>query len=132
MTNPRRLDGRLILIVERSWMIASAFADAFETMGAKVVLAKEPQSDLADLPHFAAAVLDGQSHELCQLLEARDIPFVLYTTRGQSECQFPRATVIEKPAPLMDVVAAVEHLLQKAPEELGSPSAVGSAPLGDT
>jgi hypothetical protein len=92
-------------------MIASAFADAFEAKGAKVVLTNESRRDFADLPHLAAAVLDGQSHELCQLLEARDIPFVLYATRGQSELQFARATVIEKPAPLMDVVAAVEHLL---------------------
>ena len=102
-------------------MIASAFADAFEAKGAKVVLTSESRRDFADLLHLAAAVLDGQSHELCQLLEARNIPFVLYTTRGQSELQFTRATVIEKPAPLMDVVAAVEHLLQKAPEELDSP-----------
>jgi hypothetical protein len=110
MTNPRRLDGRLILIVERSWVIASAFVDAFEANGARVVLVSVARRDLADLPQLAAAVLEGESLDLCRLLEAKGIPFVLYTSYGQSERQFTRATVVEKPAPLTDVVAAVEQL----------------------
>jgi hypothetical protein len=111
MTKPRRLDGRLILIVERSWVIASAFLDAFEANGARVVLVNVARRDLADLPQLAAAVLEGESLGLCRLLEARGIPFVLYTSYDQSEHQFTRATIVEKPAPVSDVVAAVEQLL---------------------
>jgi hypothetical protein len=111
MTKPRRLDGRLILIVERSWVIASAFLDAFEANGARVVLVNVARRDLADLPQLAAAVLEGESLGLCRLLEAKGIPFVLYTSYAQSEHQFTRATIVEKPAPVSDVVAAVEQLL---------------------
>jgi hypothetical protein len=82
-----------------------------EAKGATVVLAKVARHDLADLPHLGTAVLDGQSRELCLLLEASGIPVVLYTVRDPSECQFTRAPVIQKPAPVTEVVAAVEKLL---------------------
>jgi hypothetical protein len=50
------------------------------------------------------ALLEGESLDVCQRLEAKGIPFVLYTSYDQSERQFTRATIVEKPAPLTDVV----------------------------
>jgi len=105
---PRRsAQGHVILIVQRSWFIASGLATAFETRGAKVVIAKNLHPDLANIPNLSAAVLDSPSHELCRELEAKAIPFVLYTAQSQLEA----ASVIEKPASPKEVVARVEELL---------------------
>ena len=101
------LDGRVILIVHRTWIIARGLANAFEAKGAQVSLARTPHSDLANLPNLAAAVLDGASHELCRQLQARGIPFVLYTAREQVY----DVPIIRKPAPAAEVVARVEELL---------------------
>jgi len=105
---PRRsAQGRVILIVQRSWLIASGLAGAFETTGAKVVIAKNLHADLANIPNLSAAVLDSASHELCRELEAKAIPFVLYTAQNQFEAE----SVIKKPASPKEVVARVEELL---------------------
>ena len=71
----RSLDGRLILVVQRSRHIARALASTLVAKGAQVVLAKVARLDLVDLPQLAAAVLNAHSHELCKLLEERKIPF---------------------------------------------------------
>ena len=107
----RGLNGRLILVVQQNWQIARALTSALEKKSAQVVMTRVPPHELADLPHLAAAVLDGQSHELCQRLEARGTPCVVYTARDVSEDQFTRAAVVQKPAPATEVVAAVEQLL---------------------
>jgi len=105
---PRRsAQGRVILIVQRSWLIASGLAAAFETTGAKVVIAKNLHPDLANIPNLSAAVLDSASHELCRELEAKAIPFVLYTAQNQFEAE----SVIVRPASPKEVVARVEELL---------------------
>jgi len=108
----RGLDGRLILVVQRSRHIARALASTLVAKGPQVVLAKVARLDLVDLPQLAAAVLNGHSHELCKLPEARKMPFVVYTALDQSEYQFTtRMRVIPKRAPVTEVVAAVEKLL---------------------
>ena len=106
--SPKRnsLHGRLILIVQRRWIIARALADAFEARGAEVVMAKNSLFDLVDLPNLSAAVLDSASGDL-RHRSAREIPFVLYTAREQTD----DAPIIRKPAPAADVVAHVEKLL---------------------
>jgi NAD(P)-dependent dehydrogenase (short-subunit alcohol dehydrogenase family) len=110
MTHLPCLNGRVVLIVQRSWLIGTALANSFGSKGAKVVLTKESAAASANLPNLAAAVLDGQSHELGRQLETRGIPFVLYTAHDLSEGKFASATVM-KPAPVADVVARVEELL---------------------
>ena len=105
------LDGRVVLVVQRSWCVARALSSVFEAKGAKVVSAKESAADLAKLPNLTAAVLDGQSHELGRLLKTRNIPFVVYTACDLKEGKFARAPTVEKPAPVTDVVARVEELL---------------------
>jgi hypothetical protein len=105
------LDGGVILIVQRSWLIASDLADALEEKGALVILSKESASRLADIPGLCAAVVDSHSSELCRLLEAKLIPFVLYTAGGQIEDEFPAAPLMRKPAPVAEVVTRLEQLL---------------------
>jgi len=97
----------VILIVQRSWLIASGLAAAFQTAGAKVVIAKNLHPNLANIPNLSAAVLDSACHELCRELEAKAIPFVIYTAQNQ----FEAASVIEKPASPKEVVGRVEELL---------------------
>jgi|SRR5215467_3456136 len=107
------LQDRLILIGERSWVIASTLAGQCEARGAKVLMAKNSGSDLAITPHLAAAVLGSHSRDLCQQLQARAIPFVLYTGCIDHECS--AAAIIQMPAPLVEVVARVEELLTRRP-----------------
>jgi hypothetical protein len=75
-------------------------------MGLGLCWPTSPGATWPIFPKLAAAVLEGESLDLCQRLEAKGIPFVLYTSYDQSERQFTRATIVEKPAPLTDVVAA--------------------------
>ena len=106
---PKRnsLQGRLILIVQRRWIIARTLAVAFEARGAEVVMVKYSLSDLANLPNLSAGVLDSASRDLRRELKAKGIPFVLYTARERPD----DAPIIRKPAPAADVVARVEELL---------------------
>ena len=99
------------MIVQRRWVIATDLANSFEAKGARAVVATVSAPDLADIPNLSAAVVDGQSHELCRMLDARGIPFVLYTARQQIEAEPARASIVLKPAPAAEVVARVENLL---------------------
>ena len=102
------LHGRVILIVQRAWIIARTLADAFQVKGAQVVMTNT-QSDVVNDPRLSAAVLDGGSAKLCGELKAKGIPFVLYTAREQTV----GAPIIRKPAPATEVVARVEELLSE-------------------
>jgi DNA-binding response OmpR family regulator len=107
----RPLGGRVVLIVQRSWIIANGLAIAFKAAGAQVLVAKQSDLALADHPDLAAAVLDGQSSEMRLRLEARGIPFLLYTGHGDIEGGPANAPIVRKPAPPAEVVARVEQLL---------------------
>src|SRR5262249_29132383 len=105
------LHGRIILIVQRIWTIASALANEFEAKGAQAVLAKNSDPDLANVPNLAAAVLGNHSRDLCQELRARGVPFVLYTGHTEVDHECSAVAVFDKPAPPPEVVARVEQLL---------------------
>ena len=53
MPNDSSLRGRIILVVEGMWMIATALAIAFEAKGAQAVLVKHSHPDLANVPNLA-------------------------------------------------------------------------------
>ena len=108
---PRSLHGQVVLIVQRSWVVGSGLAVAFEAKGAHPVLAKEGASALADTPNLCAAVVHSETYELCKLLEARGIPFLFYTARQEMEGEFATAPILEKPALAAEVVRRVEELL---------------------
>ena len=107
------LDGRVVLIVQRLWVVANALARAFEANRAQVLLATNSRSGLAlaDHPNLSAAVLDSGSRELCRQLEARGIPFLFYTGRDRINDEFATAPIIRKPASPAEVVDGVEQLL---------------------
>jgi DNA-binding response OmpR family regulator len=105
------LEGKVILIVQRSWLISTALAMAFEVKGARAVLSNKAASDLPDRINVSAAVLDSHSGELCKELEARGIPYLMYTAREKVRDECAAAPIIEKPASAAEVVARVEQLL---------------------
>jgi len=111
MSNGNCLRGRVILIVQRIWTIASALATEFEGKGAQAVLAKNSHPDLADVPNLAAAVLGDHSPDLCQQLRARGVPFVLYSGHPEIDHECAAAAIIQKPAPPGEIVARVAGLL---------------------
>ena len=109
LDNNSSLQGRTVLIVQPNWLIATALASVFEAKGAQAVLAKNSHPDLANVPNLAGAVLGNHGRDLCQHLQARGIPFVLYTSRVDHECG--ASPIIQMPAPPQEVVARVEELL---------------------
>jgi len=113
MAKSSSIDGRVVLVVQRGWFIASILARAFEANGAKVLLATNSSSGLGLVGHplLSAAVLDSDSRELCRLFEARGVPFLFYTGCARINDEFDTAPVIRKPAHPAEVVHGVERLL---------------------
>jgi DNA-binding response OmpR family regulator len=111
----RSFHGRVILIVQRTWVIAHGLATAFEVKGAQVVMAREARlgSSLTEIRDLSAAVLDRHNLELCQPLKVRGVPFVLYTGRAVVNHNCAAAAIIRKPAPAAEVVARVEEMLSR-------------------
>jgi DNA-binding response OmpR family regulator len=101
-----------ILIVQKRWTLARDLALAFESKGARVLSVRDAAAGLklADDPDVAAAVLDSDSPKLCRLLDAKDIPYVVYTGRALDE-ECAAGILIRKPASAEEVVASVERLL---------------------
>jgi DNA-binding response OmpR family regulator len=111
MRNGNSLHGRTILIVQQNWMTATALATAFEARGAQALLAKNSLPDLANVPGLAAAVLGSHSRDLCQQLQAREVPFVLYSGQMEVDHECSALAIIQKPAPPAEIVARLEQLL---------------------
>jgi len=112
---PRRspstsFDGRLILIVQQSWVVAHGLARAFKAKGAFVLIARDAQSGLrlAKDSRLSVVVLDSASHALSRQLKAKGIPVVMYTGHPLTN----DTPIIHKPAAL--VVARVQELLSEA------------------
>ena len=104
---------RLILVVQRSWLIARQLSTAFKADGARVQLAHDATSGalLADAPDIAGAVLDSGSAELQHKLTERGIPFVFYSAHAHIDNDHAGAPVIQKPGRAEDVVEAMRRLL---------------------
>ena len=107
------LSGRLILVVQRQWLIALQLSAAFKAEGARVLLAHDVSSGalLADDPDLAAAVLGSEGVQLCRKLKGRGVPFVIYTGREHVVGDGAAAPLIRKPAKAQEVVGAVRRLL---------------------
>ena len=108
------LAGHVILVVQRAWTIAHALSSSLEANGAKVLLSVNSRSalGLVDHPGLSAAVLDGNSRELCRQLNARGIPYLLYTGRLRTDDECAAAPIVRKPASPTHVVESVERLLR--------------------
>ena len=112
----RPLQGRVILVVQRRWLIARQLGSVLEAKGARALLANGAASahSLADAPELCAAVVDSDSTELCHKLEARSVPYVLYTGSEQAVHECAETPVVRKPAGPEQVATEVERLLQLA------------------
>ncbi len=120
----RPLDGRSILVVEDEPVIALDISDAFECAGAHVVISRTVRRALAlvDAGGWSAAVLDPElddrdSSRLCEQLDKRDIPYVLYSAGGPAGEACRDGVRVFMPAGPILLVRTVEKLVQD-----GSPS----------
>jgi len=99
------LAGRSVLVVEDEPLIAIEIRDSLRSAGATVFVSHCPKEalQLADYPALSAAVLDfglrdDEAGAVCERLNARDIPFVLYTgsSDGHEACR--KGLPLAKPA----------------------------------
>jgi DNA-binding response OmpR family regulator len=111
------LVGCTILVMEDEPLIAMAISEALRDAGAAVMTADSLREavPIASHPDLSAAVLDltvadGDAAAVCEVLSARDIPFVLYSGK-QPETVPAGCLYLVKPALSCDLVKAVERLL---------------------
>ena len=116
----RRLDGRLILVVEDEPVIALDMQKALRDAGAMVVAAGMVESGLfaTEHPELSGAVIDlrlgaDKGTTVCRRLKQLGVPFVVYTGYPPLlvRAEFPDVPVISKPADPAQVVAELARLL---------------------
>ena len=109
--------GQRILVVEDEVMIAEYLADALEQEGAQVVIAVRLQDALKRVEeHVTAAIIDprlreGETAEVCHKLQARGIPFIVFTGYPDVGPGYAAGLVIPKPASADRLVAELARLL---------------------
>lgn len=115
----RPLFGRSILVVEDEPLIAMDVVRALEAAGAAVSEARTLLDALhkAECPHLSAGVLDhglkdGDSSQICDRLEERKIPFVVYSGYNYIDGPCSEGKQLRKPLRLDALVAAVVDLLR--------------------
>lgn len=112
------LCGRSILIAEHEPLIALDLAEAFKDAGARTVVTSTLHHALVLVEHddLSAAVLDhalpdGDSSPLCQKLEERMVPFVVYSGLGNLHGACARGVQVKKPENPKALVAMVARLI---------------------
>jgi len=120
MRNP--LVGRLILVVEDEPLVALDVIRGLEAAGARVISARTLADALtkAEDPDLSAAVLDhglgeGDTSEVCEKLEERNIPFVLYSGYSKIKGACAAGVQVDKPAHPGVLVTTIEGLLGGRP-----------------
>jgi DNA-binding response OmpR family regulator len=115
----RPLVGRSILVVEDEPLIAMDVAQGFTTAGAFVSVARTLSDALAyvEAPDLSAAVLDhrlndGDSSQVCDRLDARNIPFVVYSGYAKLDGPCSEGKQVSKPVRPEELVVAVVDLLR--------------------
>ena len=119
----KALDGRSILIVEDEPLIALDIADALQQAGAAVLTTDTLKHALVEVerPGIAGAIVDralkdGDTTPLCERLNERGIPFMVYSgfsQTGRGACAL--APHLEKPATDAQLVMAMVNLLLRRP-----------------
>ena len=112
------LSGRSILIAEDEPLIALDIAEAFEDAGAEIVVTSTLHHALVLVEHdgLSAAVLDhalhdGNSSPLCQRLNERKLPFVIYSGLGKLHGACAKGEHIKKPENPKMLVTMVARLI---------------------
>jgi DNA-binding response OmpR family regulator len=111
------LIGCVVLIAEDEPLIALEIRQGFEEEGAKVIMAHTLPEALRGVEDAAlsVAILDhglggGDSHEVCERMKERNIPFITYS--GYDLDEDDREGVhVRKPASMSTLVATVRGLL---------------------
>jgi DNA-binding response OmpR family regulator len=113
-----KLHGREVLIVEDQPLILMDIAYALRQLGAKPTTASTLKQALKIVEHdnLAAAILDhglpdGDSSILCEKLDARKVPFVIYTGHNQVSGACAKGALVGKPASTEKLIATVENML---------------------
>jgi CheY-like chemotaxis protein len=114
----RRLAGRSILVVEDDPIIAMDVVQGLRAAGASVSEAKSLSDALrkVECPTLCAAVLDhalndGDASQICERLDQRSIPFVIYSGYSYVEGPCSEGEHVRKPVSPNVLVQAVAALL---------------------
>lgn len=120
MESPTLL-GRSILIVEDEPLIALDIAQAFEDAGAEIVVTSTLHHALVLVEHdgLSGAVLDhalhdGDSSPLCQRLDQRRLPFVIYSGLGKLHGACAKGVQVAKPEDPKALVVIIANLISGA------------------
>jgi DNA-binding response OmpR family regulator len=110
--------GRSILVLEDEPLIRFELTSLFESAGARVIPARNCQQAVTAIARsqVCAALLDhglreGNVAPLCALLADFRIPFMFYTGCPDLERNYPRATIIQKPASADVLLASMADLM---------------------
>ena len=110
--------GCCILVVEDEPLIAMDIAQAFKDVGAETIAASTLHHALVLVEHdgLSAAVLDhalhdGDSSPLCQRLNERELPFVVYTGLGKLQGACAVGVQVAKPENPKALVSIVGRLI---------------------
>jgi CheY-like chemotaxis protein len=113
----RPLAGRLVLVVEDEPLIAMDVVQGLEAAGAVVSLARSLRDALekVEAPGLSAAVLDhrlsdGDTSRICERLNARNIPFVIYSGYSKLDGECSEGNLVHKPVAPEALVDAVVQL----------------------
>jgi DNA-binding response OmpR family regulator len=128
MTGEPDLGGRLVLIVEDDYYLATDAARALTGAGAQVLGPCSTEAEArAELQKQRpdAVLLDinlgpGPNFKLAETLKDQNIPFVFVTGYDQDviPAEFSGIGRLEKPVQLRSMVGAVSELLRPAPKPL--------------
>jgi DNA-binding response OmpR family regulator len=115
----RPLAGRSILVVEDEPIIAMEVVRGLEAAGASVSTARTLYDALSkvECPDLSAAVLDhalndGDASQICDRLDERNIPFVIYSGYDYVEGPCSEGEHVRKPVRPEVLVTTVVNLLR--------------------
>jgi DNA-binding response OmpR family regulator len=117
---PPRLAGATILVAEDKEILAGDLADGLRSEGANVVVSTNLRDSLAkaDLPDLNVAIVDhrfGQqtSEQVCAKLDARGIPFIVYSAFDEGPAACKHGVVVRKPTRMETLVETLTGMLRK-------------------
>ena len=112
------LAARTILVLEDEPLIALEIADLMRDAGAAVLHASYIRDALllVEHPHLSAAILDfkvsdGDAGIVCERLNSRAIPFVVYSGFEDVDARCHAGIHLAKPASSVELVATITRLL---------------------